>query len=482
MDNIMKTAYIVVDLGFGDAGKGSITDYLVHSREISAIVRYTGGPHAAHHVVRRDGLSHAFCQFGSTFQPGIRSHLASGMIVKPENLMYEGQALESKGFSNPFAYLSINPLCRLVTSYHAMLCQMKEVSRGDRRHGTVGIGVGEAVMESEETPDLTLRVGDLYQSNILHQKFGCHFENKQRQAQAILRECVGSPLHQEVRAVYESFMEQVQLNDVLALYQRFVDMLPITLCSDSEFIEQITGCSGDIVFEGAHATLLDRDHGYYPYVAKTDTTAKEAFNILDQSSFIGNTSILGVVRALGYRHGPGPFVTEDSRLSTLFNEKHNKSNEWQGHIRYGWFDLLAIRHAVRLNQRVDAIALTMLDHLASIGPFRVCLSYEYCGSDYQHLDTYFEFTVTTSGRIKITGIKPVQTQRTDTLSRLLFDCVPWDWLHFDDRKDRAEEFIRFLESQDGLGLPVQITSTGPTAFDKLERGPVGMVTWREVKQ
>src|SRR5512140_2281528 len=103
------TAFLIVDLGFGDAGKGSIIDYLAQTRSVSAIVRYTGGPHAAHHVVRPDGTSHAFCQFGASFQPAVRSHLARGMIVKPENLLYEGQALESKGVCHPFARLSINP-------------------------------------------------------------------------------------------------------------------------------------------------------------------------------------------------------------------------------------------------------------------------------------------------------------------------------------------------------------------------------------
>src|SRR5512141_1323831 len=159
----MKTAYIVVDLGFGDAGKGSIVDYLTQTRDIQDIVRYTGGPHAAHHVVRQDGVSHAFCQFGATFQQDVLSHLARAMIVKPENLMYEGRALEAKGVPDPFVRLSINPKCRLVISYHAMLCQMKEVARGGQRYGTVGIGAGEAVMESEQAPDLSLRVGDLYE-------------------------------------------------------------------------------------------------------------------------------------------------------------------------------------------------------------------------------------------------------------------------------------------------------------------------------
>lgn len=470
----MRTAYIVVDLGFGDAGKGSIVDYLAHAHGASAIIRYTGGAHAAHHLVRQDGLSHAFCQFGATFKPGVRSHLARGVIVKPENLIYEGQALEDKGYPDPFTRLSINPECRLVTSYHAMLCQMKEAARGDQRRGTVGIGAGEAVAEWEANPALALRVGDLYQPETLRRKLCCHYENKQRQAQTMLRDCLYSPCYAEVRAIYDGFMEQVRLSQVLALYQQFAE-LPVTICSDGQFLANYAG-QDDLIFEGAHAALLDREFGYYPYVAKTDTTTHEAVRILDEAGFgdgVGGGRItIGVIRALGYRHGPGPFVTEDPGLAGRFVEKHNRANEWQGSVRYGWFDLLAVRHGIRLNRRVDALALTMLDHLPRIGSLKVCTSYEYLGKDYQLLDEYFEYTWQ-SGRIKIKGIKPAPTHREDTLARLLFDCVPWDWLVFEEKADPSEDFIRFLESPTGLGLPVLIRSTGPTLLDKKERAAVG---------
>lgn len=466
----MKTAYIIVDLGFGDAGKGSIVDYLAQTRQVSAIVRYTGGPHAAHHVVRADGSSHAFCQFGATFREGVRSHLARNVIVKPENLLYEGQALLEKGVIDPFVRLSINPHCRLVTSYHAMLCQMKEVARGDQRRGTVGIGAGEAVAESESAPEQVLRAGDLYQPEVLRQKLCLHYENMQNQAKAVLRDCAGQASFGEVRAVYASFIQQVRLSEVFALYRQFAEK-PITLCEDLELIEQVRGLPGDLVFEGAHAALLDRERGYYPFVAKTDTTTGEAVRILEESVFDGGTYTIGVARALGYRHGPGPFVTEDARLSGLFAEKHNKPNEWQGSPRYGWFDLLAIRHGMRLNPRVDALALTMLDHLARVDDLQVCLSYEYRGSELQRLDEYFEYAIV-DGRIKITAIKPVPTRRDGTLSRLLFDCAPWDWQRFERKTGRCDAFIRFLESPLGLGIPVRIVSTGPTVNEKQERARV----------
>jgi adenylosuccinate synthase len=466
MDN---NACIIVDLGFGDAGKGGIVDYLAHTQDVSTIIRYTGGPHAAHHIVRADGISHAFCQFGATFKPGVRSHLAGNVIVKPENLIYEGRALQSKGIVEPFRQLSINPACRIVTSYHAMLCQMREVARAENRRGTVGIGAGEAVAESEQAPDLALRVSDLYDPVVLREKLCAHYERTHRQAQTLLSTCTDASLHHELRVLYDSFRTQVRLKNVLAYYRTFATQFPVTVCSDEVVIEQSCQRPSGIIFEGAHAALLDHDHGYYPYVAKTDTTIRPALSILDQAAFGGVVRIIGVMRALGYRHGPGPFVTEDARLAGLFEERHNKANDWQGCVRYGWFDLLAIRHGIRLNPRVDALALTMLDHLAKLDQFRVCLSYEYCGKERHRLGEYFEWETAPNGRAIVTAIRAVPTCRCDDLARLLFDCVPNEWRCFGGSGDIVNEFISFLESTTGLNMPVQITSIGPALADKVTR-------------
>ncbi|HSB00166.1 MAG TPA: adenylosuccinate synthetase, partial [Anaerolineales bacterium] len=261
----------------------------------------------------------------------------------------------------------------------------------------------------------------------------------------------------------------VRLKNVLAFYRAFATQFSITLCSDEAVIEQSGQQPGGLIFEGAHAALLDHDHGYYPYVAKTDTTARPALSILDQAGFGGTIQIIGVVRALGYRHGPGPFVTENPDMAGLFDERHNKANVWQGFIRYGWFDLLAIRHGISLNPRVDVLALTMLDHLAKLDQFRVCLSYEYRGTERYRLDDYFEWATTPDGRAIITAIQPASTCHCDELARLLFDCIPDKWQWFGGAGDLITEFIDFLESPAGLNLPVQITSRGPTRADKITR-------------
>ncbi len=484
----MTRFYIVVDLGFGDAGKGSLVDYLAQTRNASAIIRYTGGPQAAHHVVSRAGVSHAFCQFGSTFTPTVQSHLARPLIVKPENLIYEESALRSKGVTDPCTRLSINPGCRIVTSFHAMLGQMKELARGDKRLGTVGIGVGEAVRDSERDAENALRVRDLFEPKALKGKLAAHYENKCREAEQLIQECTDVDTRCELQELFSVFTTEVKLAEVEARYRFFAHELPITYASDADRLCQFLQSPGPILCEGAHATLLDYEYGYFPYVTKTDTSIHPALAILDQAGIqekaaVEDATVIGVVRAMGYRHGPGPFVSEDPQLKPFFQEPHNRDNEWQGATRYGWFDLVAIRHALRINRKVDAIALTMVDHLARFERCKICLSYEYVGQNRELLDKYFCWDLYQTTRVRITDLKRTPNHKSDELSRLLFECVPLEWIEFKNQSrgssrfknipgipDCLEDLIRFLESREGLDLPVRIISYGPTAREKIELG------------
>ena len=470
---------IVVDLGFGDAGKGGMVAALVERQNASAVIRYTGGPHAAHHLVSADGTSHAFCQFGASFRPGLRTHLARSVIVKPENLLYEARLLQNKGLPHPLRGVTIDPSCRVVTSYHAMLCQMKETQRGARHHGTVGIGAGEAAYDSERDPNGALRVADLYRPQTLAAKLAGHIAEKCRQAQTLLDECTGRGMRAELMDTYQAFTSQVHLEDLLECYGVFCQALPAACCPDEERFDQLRRLPGGVVFEGAHGALLDYTYGYYPYVVKNDTTIQPALRILTEAGAAQQAEALGVVRALGYRHGPGPFVTEDPALAGgLFPELHNHANEWQGALRYGWFDLLAIAHGLSLNPQVQALALTMTDHLRRLERFQVCCAYEYRGSQHELLDRYFRWQRQPDGGIRIGAIKKTPTGRSPELAGLLADCVPAEWLYFEggqacpDRPGElpagAWDFIDFLESDAGLGLPVRYLSLGPTLADKVE--------------
>lgn len=478
----MQPVYVVVDLGFGDAGKGSLVDYLAQTTEASAVIRYTGGPHAAHHVVRPDGVSHAFCQFGASFKKGLCSHLAQNVVVKPENLLYEAEALRTKGVADALSRLSLHPECRVVTSFHAMLCQMKEVARGDQKWGTVGLGVGEAVYDSEQNPAQALRLCDLLNPVTAQKKVRAHYEQKCAEALQLLRMSTDEHVADELQNIYAAFTGAGRLSEVLDLYHCFAREMRGGYASDVAQFNRFLNLPGPIIFEGAHASLLDYRYGYFPYVAKTDTTTGEAMRLLEAAGYQGETMVIGAFRALGYRHGPGPFVTEDRQLGgEALRERHNKPNLWQGAARYGWLDLVALRHSLALNARVDCLAVTMLDRLARLDRYRVCLAYEYLGSRRDLLNQYVEWTPYQANRIRITGIKKTPNRKSAELAQLLFDCAPLDWLDLGpgDGSDagftaaRVPELVNnlvgFLESREGLGLPVTILSHGPTVLEKICR-------------
>jgi adenylosuccinate synthase len=192
------------------------------------------------------------------------------------------------------------------------------------------------------------------------------------------------------------------------------------------------------------------------------------------------------VRAYSYRHGAGPLVTEDEKLKqALPPETHNVTNAWQGNTRVGWFDLLSTRYGVEINSRIDCLALTMLDKLALLGHFKVCISYEYKrdSTDVSLLNTYFDWEYDDHQRIRITRLKPVKNQQSDQFARVLFDCRPFEFIEFNgmpadisrakslkDFPGHILEFIRFLESNQGLGRPIRICSVGPTVNDKILTG------------
>src|SRR5215467_3672428 len=155
-----KRAIFIADLGFGDAGKGAITDFLTRRLSAHTVVRFNGGPQAAHNVVTPDGRHHTFAQFGSGTLAGARTHLSRFMLVDPLALVREADHLRDLGVADPYGGLTVDRDALLVTPYHGAANRERERRRGEARHGSCGMGVGEATAYSIDHPDLAPRVGD----------------------------------------------------------------------------------------------------------------------------------------------------------------------------------------------------------------------------------------------------------------------------------------------------------------------------------
>ncbi|WP_068902846.1 adenylosuccinate synthetase [Planomonospora sphaerica] len=332
----MRDHVIVVDLGYGDAGKGTVVDWLCSRGGVSAVVRFNGGAQAGHNVVLPDGRHHTFSQFGSGTLRGVPTHLSRYIVVDPFALTAEADHLRRIGVPDPYGMLTVDREALLATPYHVAAGRARELARGGKRHGSCGMGVGEAMAYALEHPFMAPRVGDCERPWALTRKLEA------------LRERLGAdgPPVADCVAAYRAFAEQVALVDpsyVTALLRR-----------------------RPVVFEGAQGVLLDEWHGFHPHTTWSTTTFGNALALLDGAAAVR----LGVLRTYTTRHGPGPLVTEDPRLR--LPEPHNRDGRWQGPFRTGHFDAVAHRYALSAAGGADALALTHLDAPVS----RMCDSYD----------------------------------------------------------------------------------------------------------
>jgi len=401
---------IVVDLGYGDAGKGSIVDWLCASRPVHAVVRFNGGAQAAHTVVLRDGRSHTFAQFGAgTLRPEVRTHLSRFMVVDPLALSTEADHLAAIGVPDALERLTIDAGAPLATPYHRAANQARERARRHNRHGSCGIGVGETMAYLLAHPDEAPRVRDCRAPALLRRKLDA------------LRERLAADVGE---------LDAPPVDHCVTAFTAFANRVSIV---DPEFTGRLLH-TGTVVFEGAQGALLDEWHGFHPYITWSTTTSANAETLLAEAGLAGEATRLGVLRTFTTRHGPGPLVTEDPTLP--LTDPHNPTNPWQGPFRIGHFDAVAHRYALEVTNGVDGLALTHLD-MTDRG-LRMCHSYDWTD--------------------RLVPGPPGDLHRQEALTRRLMTTRPV--YHRPPR-----DWIAAVEEE--LATPVVIASHGPTAEDKL---------------
>ncbi len=403
---------VVVDLGYGDAGKGTIVDWLCATAQagsgqpVHAVIRYNGGAQAGHNVVTADGRHHTFSQFGSGTLQGVRTHLSRFMIVDPLSMSREADHLSSIGVPDPWRSITIDRNALVSTPYHRVANQVRERARGDGRHGSCGMGVGETAAYALAHPDLAPRVGDL-------------------QSPAVLRSKLGA------------------VRDALAGELGDLDAPPVDACMDAYAVfaslaEIVDGTDdilrgGPCVFEGAQGVLLDEWRGFHPYTTWSTTTVDNAMALLDGEEAYR----LGVVRTYTTRHGAGPLVTEDTERTAAFPDAFNGTGPWQGAFRVGHFDAVAHRYAAQVSGGIDALAVTHADVTAAPDGWALCRAYR-----------GMEDLV--PGPWRDLAYQAELTAQLEKASPVL-EPAPTDWP---------------AAIGDLLALPVAVVSHGPTAIDK----------------
>lgn len=363
-------AFVIVDLGFGDAGKGLLTDFLVRRFEAGLVVRYNGGAQAGHNVIAPDGRHHTFSQFGAgTFVPNVRTYLSRHVVIDPLALMVEGDALEAKGVPDVFSRLRISDQALVITPFQRAANRVREMARGANRHGSCGIGVGETVEDALASPELRIVAGDLNHPALLRQKLDAVRDLKRGQIVAFCKENSFDPT--SVRE-FETFEIDELIDRWIAAIARIGEFGLIMPDSNLDGWMQD---SNNIVFEGAQGVLLDADAGFHPYTTWSRSTTANAVELIEQAIPDADIFKIGVLRAYAVRHGPGPFPTETSDLTPIISE-HNEQNNWQGAVRYGWFDAVLTRYALNAVGGVNALAITHMDILPRLENWQYCSGYQ----------------------------------------------------------------------------------------------------------
>ena len=405
-------AFIVTGLGFGDCGKGTVTDALTRRFEARLVVRFNGGAQAGHNVVLPDGRHHTFAQFGAgSFVEGVRTHLSAQVVVHPTALAVEANYLARSGVLDALRRLTVDPRCLVTTPFHQAAGRLRERAA---KHGTCGVGVGETMRDALAHPDDALRMGGL--SAARDQLERIRVRLLASLPSGVEHDSDGSPLHDST------------------LTQRWLDALPPVRLMKDEEVAQVHR-DDNLVFEGAQGILLDEHHGFHPHTTWSTCTARNALHWLRASPH--RVERVGVLRSTLTRHGAGPLPSESAELSAQLPEPHNSNEGWQGAFRVGWLDAVLLRYAMAANGGVDWLAVTHVDRRQA----RFVEGYD------------FEVKPLTAPEGS-----PARLDQQAALTRTLWLAKP-ALAPIPDG-----DFAAWVEQT--LGAPVGLTSTGPTHADK----------------
>ncbi len=349
------SAVVVIGTQWGDEGKGKITDYLANQADV--IVRYQGGPNAGHTVVVGEQEYKLHLVPSGIFCPGKLCLIGNGVVIDPEILVHELDYLRDLGVD--VSKLRLSPSAHLIFPYHVVQDRLDEDRRGLLRLGTTGRGVGPAYMD--KFARIGLRLMDLLAPDIFRSLFIPLCEHKNHMLQKVYG---ADPVNAEEMAErYLAYGEQLRpfVHDTVRLVNDALD------------------AGEHVLFEGAQGTLLDVDHGSYPYVTSSYPTAGGACI----GAGVGPTRIdrvIGVAKAYTTRVGDGPLPSElkDEIGEAIRTRGHEFGTSTGRPRRVGWLDTVILRYAVRVNG-LDGLAMTRLDTLGGFDPVKICTGYHYKG-------------------------------------------------------------------------------------------------------
>jgi adenylosuccinate synthase len=436
----MRHVFLTLDLGFGDAGKGSVVDFLTRSYDAHTVVRYNGGAQAGHRVVTAGSSpqEHVFAQFGAGTLAGADTHLSRFMILDPLAMLAEAEHLAALGAADAFDHTTIDAGALVITPFARAINRLRELSRGDGRHGSCGVGVGETVADSLAHPALALSAGDLADRDRLYIKLHALHELSLAKL-APLR--LHLPDSDRAAVELELLTDPARADWLLDAYAEFAARARVV---EGDHLRAILGRPGAVVFEGAQGVLLDEWRGFHPHTTWSTTTLQNADTLLAEAGYAGDISRIGITRAYATRHGAGPMPSEDAALTAALPDARNGLHAWQQGFRAGWLDLVLLRYAMEVVGRLDGLAVTCLDRIAALPDLQICRRYRVGPLEVERV---------------VPSSEPQDLTYQAAITAALAGCAP----ALECVADR-DVLLHALEEE--LHTPVLITSHGPAAEDK----------------
>jgi adenylosuccinate synthase len=413
-------AIVILGAQWGDEGKGKATDQL--GDRVAFVVRFNGGNNAGHTVVIGDETYALHLLPSGILSPGVVPVIGNGVVIDLDVLFEELDALAQRGVDTSRLVVSAN--AHLIPSYSRVLDQVTERFLGSRRLGTTGRGIGPAY--ADKMSRIGLRVQDLFDEKILVQKVEAALDLK----------------NQILAKIYNH--RAIEVDDVVNELLRYADRLEPMVADTSLLLQQALDRGEIVVLEAGQATLLDVDHGTYPFVTSSNATSGGACtgsgippNRIDK--------VVPVLKAYTTRVGEGPFPTEVHDEHGEFLRKHGKEyGTTTGRPRRcGWFDAVIARYAVRVNGATDFV-VTKLDTLTGLEVVPVCVAYDIDGTRHDQMpmtQTQFHHA------------RPIY-EEFEGWWEDISDCR-----RFNDLPASARRYVKALEQM--IDVPIALIGVGP---------------------
>lgn len=415
---------VIIGAQWGDEGKGKVVDLLADRFDV--VARYQGGHNAGHSVYVGDRAFVLRLLPSGIIHEDKTCVLGNGMVIDPKAFFEEVDQMGSLGISITPERLKVSSRAHLIMPYHRALDHTSEERLGNEKIGTTLRGIGPAY--EDKAGRRGIRVSDALSPEVLKLRVERNLEEANR-----------------IIVLYGQ--QPLRADEILAEISPLIERLRPFVAETSHFLAGARKEKKKILLEGAQATLLDVDHGTYPYVTSSNPTAGGA-SVGAGIPPHHITGVLGIVRTYATRVGEGPFPTEmldaEEDMANLIRQRGNEyGSVTKRPRRCGWFDAVATKYAAELNG-FDSVALTKLDVLDALDEIKVCTGYEING---KLIDTFPAVAQ------DLASIKPIyetlEGWKEDTLGTTKFEDLP----------EKAQKYVQFLS--DSIGVEIGLISTGP---------------------